>query len=181
MRSWRGVVAALEVTCTAAGPGLERVGVRVSNTTPWRGGTREEAQLRALCSAHVVLRVAGGRFVSATDPPERHAEAAAACRQEGLWPILAGPEGSADTILAAPIILEDHPRIAPESPGDLFDGGEIDQMLTLNILSLTDEEKAEMRDSDPRAREILDRTEALTDEEILRLNGAIREFSEVRR
>jgi hypothetical protein len=118
--------------------------------------------------------------VSATDPPARLAEAAGACRHEGLWPVLVGAPGSTDTMLAAPIILEDHPRIAPESPGDLFDGGEIDQMLTLNILSLTDEERAEMRDSDPRAREILDRTEALTEEEIMRLNGAIREFGVVR-
>ena len=66
--------------------------------------------------------------------------------------------------------------IAPESPGDLFDGGEIDQLLILNILSLTEEEKAEMRATDPRAREILERTEALTPEELMRLHGTIREF-----
>jgi hypothetical protein len=84
------------------------------------------------------------------------------------------------TVLCSPIILEDHPRIAPESPGDLFDGGEIDQMLVLNILSLTDEEKAEMRDSDPKAREILERTEALTQDELMRLHGAIREFGMAR-
>ena len=83
-------------------------------------------------------------------------------------------------MLASPIILEDHPRIAPESPGDLFDGGEIDQMLVLNILSLTDEEKAEMRDCDPRAREILERTEALTEDELMRLHGTIREFGSTR-
>jgi hypothetical protein len=83
-------------------------------------------------------------------------------------------------MLASPIILEDHPRIAPESPGDLFDGGEIDQMLVLNILTLTDEEKAEMRDSDPRAREILERTEALSEEELMRLHGAVREFGMAR-
>jgi hypothetical protein len=79
-------------------------------------------------------------------------------------------------MLASPIILEDHPRVAPESPGDLFDGGEIDQMLVLNILALTDEEKEEMRASDPKAREILERTEALTPEELMRLNGAIRDL-----
>ena len=83
-------------------------------------------------------------------------------------------------MLSSPIILEDHPRIAPESPGDLFDGGEIDQMLVLNILSLTDEEKAEMRDSDPRTREILERTEALTPEQLLNLHGAVREFGMAR-
>ena len=83
-----------------------------------------------------------------------------------------GEPGSRDTLLCSPIILEDHPRIAPESPGDLFDGGEIDALLTLNILGLTDEEKAEMRDTDRRAREILERTEALSEDELIRLLAA---------
>ena len=83
-------------------------------------------------------------------------------------------------MLASPIILSDHPEIAPESPGDLFDSGEIDQMLVLNILAMTDEERRDMRDSDPRAREILERTEALSDEQIMRLNGVVREFGLVR-
>ena len=77
-------------------------------------------------------------------------------------------------MLSSPIILDDFPQIAPESPGDLFDGGEIDQMLVLNILALTDSEKAEMRETDPRAREILERTEALTPEQLMRLHGTLR-------
>jgi hypothetical protein len=84
-------------------------------------------------------------------------------------------------MLASPIILEDHPKIAPESPGDLFDGGEIDQLLVLNILSLTDEEKAEMRAADPRTREILERTERLSSEELMRLHGRLTDLSRVPR
>jgi hypothetical protein len=125
-----------------------------------------------------VLRAAAGEFISQTDPPQRLRAAVAACRNEGAWPVLV--DAANRTVLASAIILEDHPRIAPESPGDLFDGGEIDQMLVLNILSLTDAEKAEMRDSDPRAREILERTEALTEDELMRLHGAIREFGMAR-
>ncbi|MEJ7716423.1 MAG: hypothetical protein WKF31_00085 [Thermoleophilaceae bacterium] len=53
-------------------------------------------------------------------------------------------------------------------------------MLVLNILSLTDEEKEEMRASDPKTREILERTEALSNDEIMGLHGAIREFQAVR-
>jgi hypothetical protein len=87
-----------------------------------------------------------------------------------------GEEDDRSTLLCSPIILSDYPEIAPESPGDLFDGGEIDQLLILNILSLTDAEKAEMRASDPRAREILDRTEALSPQELMNLHGAIREW-----
>lgn len=157
-----------------------RVTVRVANTTPWRGGSREQAVERTFCSTHAVLHAERGEFVSLTDPPEELGAAAEACRNDGVWPVLVGEPDDRTTLLASPIILEDHPRIAPESPGDLFDGGEIDQLLTLNILSLTDAEKAEMRASDPRAREILDRTEALSEEELMRLHGTIRDFRQVR-
>jgi hypothetical protein len=122
-------------------------------------------------AAHGLLRAADGALVSLTDPPERLREAAEACQNVGVWPILVGEPGSADTMLCSPIILEDHPQIAPESPGDLYDGGEIDGLLTLSIMSLTDEEKAEIRDGDPRARAILERTESLTRDQLMTLYG----------
>src|SRR5690606_15883218 len=121
----------------------------------------EAALEHALCSTHVVLHAPGGAFASLADPPQELAAAARDCVNEGLWPVLVGGTGTAgraETVLASPIILEDHPLIAPESPGDLFDGGEIDELLILSILGLTDAERAEMRDSDPRARQILERT-----------------------
>jgi hypothetical protein len=122
-------------------------------------------------AAHAMLRTPRGAFVSLTDPPERLRAAAEACDNVGVWPILVGEPGTADTMLCSPIILEDHPRIAPESPGDLYDGGEIDGLLTLSIMSLTDEEKAEIRAGDPRGRAILERTESLTREQLGRLHG----------
>jgi hypothetical protein len=170
VRSWEALTGEVTVASAPVAAGVARVAVEVANTTPWEGDDREAALRRAFCSTHAVLRTRSGRFVSQADPPERLREAAAACRNDGVWPVLVAD----DVMLASPIILEDHPQIAPESPGDLFDGGEIDQMLVLNILSLTDREKAEMRDSDPRTREILERTEALTPDELMRLHGAIR-------
>jgi hypothetical protein len=163
VRSWEELRARVEAELETLRPGLRRLTVRVEHE---RG-----AEMR---SPHVIAR--GGAFVSQTDPPPSLRAEAEACVNSGVWPVLAGEEGDRSTILASPIILPDHPQIAPESPGDLFDAGEIDQMLVLNILSLTDEEKREMRDSDPRAREILERTEALSEEELMRLHGAIREF-----
>jgi hypothetical protein len=175
IRSWEALEGVVEVRAETQAPGLTRVVVEVVNRTPWdEGGDREEALRRTFCSTHTVLRARRGGFVSLTDPPELLRAAAAACRNEGCWPVLVGEPGTRDTLLSSPIILEDHPRIAAESPGDLFDGGEIDGLLVLNILSLTDDEKAEMRDSDPRAREILERTERLTPEQLLRLHGAMR-------
>ena len=180
VRSWQPLRGAVEVGAERIAVGLMRVSVEILNTTPLEATGREDALRRTLCSTHTVLHATGGTFVSLTDPPAALRDAAEACRNEGTWPVLVGEPGARDTLLSSPIILDDHPRIAPESPGDLFDGGEIDALLTLNILSLTDEEKAEMRDTDPRVREILERTEALSADELLRPHGAIRDFRVVR-
>jgi hypothetical protein len=171
VRSWQGLEGSVDAGAEPV-EGAHRFTVRVSNTTPFEQGTRDQALAQTLCSCHVVLRARDGEFISATEPPP----GAPSCENEGVWPVLVGEPGDRSTVLASPIILEDYPRVAPESPGDLFDGGEIDQMLVLNILALTDEEKEEMRASDPKAREILERTEALTQEELMRLHGTIRDL-----
>ncbi len=179
-RSWRRLEGELTVAREVVRPGLSRLTVRISNTTAWTGRTRDEALRQTLCSTHAVLCTQDGAWISLTDPPEALRREAEACENSGVWPILVGEQGDNSTMLASPIILSDHPEIAAESPGNLFDSGEIDQMLVLNILAMTDEERRDMRDSDPRAREILERTEALSNKEIMRLHGAVRELGLVR-
>lgn len=176
VRAWRALRGEVQVRATRLRPGIHRVRVRVVNATPWAGGDREDAQRQAFVSAHVVLSAEGGAFVSLTDPPEALRADTEGCRNVGLWPVLVGEPGQRDTVLGSPIILPDHPRVAPESPGDLFDGTEIDQLLVLNVLALTDEEKAEVRATDPRARQILDRCESLSPGERARLHGAVRGY-----
>jgi len=149
----------------------------VENTNPVvlpAGTTRETASLHALVAAHVITCVSDGEFISLTDPPEKLVQTAARCSNFGVWPVLAGPHGSHSCMLAAPIILPDYPEIAPESAGDLFDGTEIDEILTLRILTMTDAEKEEMRKGDERGRRLLERTEALSADELVRLHGALR-------
>jgi hypothetical protein len=121
-----------------------------------------------------MLRVEGGRFVSLADPPADWQAYAEQCQNVGAWPVLVGDPGRRDLVLASPIILSDYPTVAPESPGDLFDGTEIDEILTLRILTLGDSEKDEARHADDRARRLLDRTEALSRDEILALHGTLR-------
>jgi hypothetical protein len=173
-RRWRPLRGSLEVASEEVGGDVHRLTVRIRNETPWTGSDREDALRQTFCSTHAVLRARSGEFVSLTDPPAELADAAAACRNTGCWPVLVGEEGDRATMLCSPIILPDYPQVAPESPGDLFDGGEIDQLLVLNILALTDEEKRAMRESDPRAREILERTEHLSEAQLMRLHGARR-------
>jgi hydrogenase maturation protease len=166
-----------ELAAVEIAEGLYRVTVRVVNRTPLAEEdcrSRDEAALRALASTHLILGVQQGAFVSLLDPPGCCREAAAACLNIGLWPVLVGAEGERDTMLASPIILYDYPQVAPESPGDFFDGTEIDEMLTLRVLTLTDEEKQAMAAVDERAGALLARTEALAREQMLGLHGTVR-------
>jgi hypothetical protein len=180
VRGWRTLCGTVEVAAEFLGEGTFRVTVRITNTTPWEGEDRESTLKKTFVSTHTALEVEGGEFVSMTDPPEELRDFAEGCENLKTWPVLVGEEGDRSKMLSSPIILSDYPQIAPESPGDLFDGGEIDQLLILNIMSLTDEEKEEMRASDPRAREILERCESLSPEELMNLHGAIREFRVLR-
>jgi len=161
---------------------LFKITTRVLNLTPPADAPdagRDEALKRSLVSAHTILCARGGEFISLLDPPESLRDVAGSCRNIGTYPVLVGAEGERDTILSAPIILYDYPQIAPESAGDLFDGTEIDELLTLRILTLTDEEKREMRDVDEHARRILERTEAMSAEQLMKLHGAARDLRRV--
>ena len=154
--------------------GLYKLTLHIQNLAPVQPSTREDALAHSMLSTHAILTVRGGAFVSLLDPPAEYQDAARQCRNQGLFPVLAGNAGERDTLLASPIILYDYPQVAPESPGDLFDATEIDEILTLRILTLSDAEKSEIRAGDRRAREILDRAESLPPEHLLKLHGALR-------
>jgi hydrogenase maturation protease len=157
--------------------GLFKLTVRIANATPGTnaiGNQGNAIMLHSLISTHTILQVRHGAFISLLDPPETMREAAQQCTNIHTWPVLAGNEGDYDAVLSSPIILYDYPQIAPESPGSLFDGTEIDEILTLRIMTLTEEEKAAMRQEDERVREILERTEHLTPEDLMKLHGTIR-------
>ncbi len=153
-----------------------RLRVRVENRTaaepvPER---REDALPSALVAAHVILRASGGEFISMTDPPMWAKAAVAECENVGGWPVLADPEGGREVMLSAPIILYDHPELAPESPGELYDGTEIDEILTLRTLALSDAEKIEARATDPRAAALIDRVESMDAQTLAGLHGTMR-------
>lgn len=179
-RKQESVQGVVEVKAFPVMEGVFRLQVRVKNLTRFDDmgakNSRDSALMRSLVSAHVVLSVADGEFVSLLEPPEDLREVAASCQNVGVWPVLVGAEGQRDTLLASPIILYDYPQIAPESPGDLFDGTEIDEILALRILTMTDDEKQEMRQTDERARKMLERTEALPMEQLAKLHGTLREL-----
>jgi hypothetical protein len=165
----------VEVDAEPSKNGVAKITVSIKNSTPVEPSqTRADALLYSFISTHTMLNVEGGQFVSLIDPPENLKCLTAECRNVGTWPVLVGEEGERETMLSSPIILYDYPQIAPESPGSLFDGTEIDEILSLRILTMTDEEKREMRQSDARAREILERTESMPPEQFMKLHGVLR-------
>jgi hypothetical protein len=151
-----------------------QVGVENRTAAEPAPAVRDDALPTALVAAHVIVTVAGGAFISMTDPPEWAKPAVAECQNNGCWPVLADPDGGRQVMLASPIILYDHPELAPESPGELYDGTEIDEILTLRTLALSDEEKFEARATDPRAAALIDRVESMDAPTMERLHGTIR-------
>jgi hydrogenase maturation protease len=177
VRKRQAIEGSIEVEARHAADGLFKITARILNLTPMEEATeasRDEALMSALVSTHTILSVRDGQFVSLLDPPDEFRQIVASCNNVGTWPVLVGEEGDRDVMLSSPIILYDYPQIAPESSGDLFDGTEIDEILTLRIMTMTDEEKREMRSVDERARKILERTETLPAEQLMKMHGAVR-------
>ena len=182
VRTKEPLAAELDVIADSLSNGLHKITVRVSNATAIKNqdasretiANRDLALKQSLLSAHTILSIDGGEFVSLIDPPASLKEIVAACKNVGTWPVLAGEAGQRDGMLSSPIILYDYPQIAPESPGDLFDGTEIDEILALRILTLSENEKQEMRHADERSRQILERTESMPVEHFMKLHGVLR-------
>jgi len=180
IRSWDNLMGQVEISATPVEPVAFRLSAKIINTAPGEDKGRDAALRQTFISTHMALRVADGAFVSMTDPPEEWQALAQSCTNIKTWPVLVGAEGERHLMLSSPIILSDYPEIAPESASDLFDGTEIDQLLLLNVLTMTDEEKDEMRATDPRARAILERSESLNADDFMQLHGRISESQMLR-
>ncbi len=144
--------------------GRWRVSSCVHNTTAVDPAVDRAAALRrSLISTHIVVRISEGRFVSPLESD--------GCESVNTWPVLATPED--DAVLGAAIVLPDHPQLAPESRGNLFDNTEIEEALLLHVQALSDDERAAVADQDPAVREMLARAEAATPDDLLRLHGRV--------
>jgi hypothetical protein len=157
--------------------GLWKLRVRIENHTPFANAAetdRGAAMRHALVGCHTLLGITCGAFVSLIDPGLLAHAAAQSCSNLHTWPVLVGSAGERETMLSSPIILEDYPTIAPESQGDFYDAAEIDELLTLRVMTLTEEEKREASASDERARRIIERCDNTPPEMFERLHGAIR-------
>jgi hypothetical protein len=175
VRSRQRIDGLVRVEARRPDPGrpLVSVAITVANVSPWRGngGHRNDAMGQSLIAVHTMLAVDDGIFVSLLDPPDDARAAAATCRSDGAYPVLIGDD---DVVLSSPIILYDHPEVAEQSPGDLYDSLEIDEILALRVMTLTEEEKSEARGTDPRAAAIIDRCDDMSAETLGLLHGQMR-------
>lgn len=172
VRTRRALRAQLEIT-REYDDGLMRLSMAVHNTAA-PAGDKDEAIALSLIGTHLVAEVTDGDFVSLLEPPASADSAVARCRHHRCFPVLAGPPGDKALMLVSPIILYDHPEIAEQSDGALYDSTEIDEILTLRIMTMTDEEKAAARATDPLAAGIIDRCDSMSPEAMLNLHGVLR-------
>ncbi len=141
----------------------------VHNTAEVASGLDRAAALHdSLISTHVVVEIDSGRFIS---PLEAGRESV------NIWPVLATETD--DAVLGAAIVLPDHPQIAPESHGNLFDNTEIEEALVLHVHALSDSEREQAASQDPVVRAMLERTLAVTPEQIIGLHSGLRPGPEV--
>ncbi|HEX3799488.1 MAG TPA: hypothetical protein VH413_12385 [Verrucomicrobiae bacterium] len=177
-RRLEAVSGVIEIAAAPLPGGILKISVRICNLTPMSAPDCESQDaviMRTFASTHAVLHAIGGEFISLLEPPDEFADAAAACKNTGVWPVLVGDKQKAerDTLLSSPIILYDYPEIAAASKGSFFDGTEIDEILTLRVMTMTDAEKLEMRQVDEFARGILERSESATAEDFLKMHGVM--------
>ena len=158
---------------------LCRVSVRVSNVGDG-AVDKNDSIARSMIGTHLIAELEGGQFVSLLEPPPAAADAVSRCSQHRCFPVLAGPPGTRDLLLISPIILYDHPEVAEQSDTALYDCTEIDEILTLRVMTMTDEEKAQARATDPRAARIIDQCDAMSPEAMARLHGVLRDPHEIR-
>ena len=173
---------ALEIRAELVSEKLARISLSLCNTsqTPRQFSNRDEALRQALIAAHAVILISNGEFISLLNPPESLRDAVAGCRHTGVFPVLAGDPADGTAMLLSPIILYDYPQIAPESRGDFFDSSEIDELLTLRVITLSEAEKQEIERAHPRAREVLQRAESTTPKEALKMHGVFRDVHGVK-
>jgi hypothetical protein len=168
---------AVECEHLTTAPKLEKVRVRVENSSEVVPGERSSALRTAFVSTHTLLHVTNGRFLSVLDPPEGLAEASGALRNLHTWPVLVGDQSvdpqRSQLVLSSPIILYDFPAVAPQSEADTCDSLEIDELMMLSVRSLSDAERAEAKATDPRAKAIVERAERFDADELSRLHGTL--------
>jgi hypothetical protein len=144
------------------------VRVCVHNTTEVPDGLgRADALGSSLISTQVVVRAAGGRFLSPLE---------SGCESINTYPVLATRDD--DAVLGTAIILPDHPQLAEASRGSLFDATEIEEALLLHVQTLTDSERSAIAAGDPKVAAMIERAASASPEDILRLHGLMQPAAE---
>ena len=105
--------------------------LRIENRTPCEDGLSRAGHWPARCSPPI-------RCCASTEGASPH-RSSGPCGGANTFPVLAAADDSA--VVGAAIVLPDHPQIAPESQGGLFDSTEIEEALLLHVRALSDAER----------------------------------------
>ena len=136
--------------------------------------TREQVLQFSFVSTHTIFQAENARFISQLEPPHEFVELTKSLQNIGVFPVLIGDKFKQNNVLASPIILYDFPEASEKSFDNFFDGLEIDELMILNIMALTDEEKRQIAETDERTRQIIEKINSATPEDLLRLHASLR-------
>jgi len=132
--------------------------------------SRKEILPFSFVSTHTIFEIENGEFISIIEPPEEFQKYSQTLENINCFPVLVGDK-KRNSILSAPIILYDFPEAAESSFDNFFDGLEIDELMVMNILALTDKEKEEIKKTDDKTRKILEKIENASAEDLLKLHA----------
>lgn len=152
---------------------LFKIRIVLQNLTDKKTANVDEIQTISFLSVHTILRVSNGEFLSLLEPPENFERIARNCANIGVFPVLVGDKIERNQMLSSPIILYDFPEIAANSFADFFDGTEIDELMFLSILALTDEEKKAIKNVDEKMRRMMEKIESASPEDLLKLHSVM--------
>ncbi|MDP9228643.1 MAG: hypothetical protein M3M99_06255 [Actinomycetota bacterium] len=171
----------LEMSGELLGPDVARVKLGAHNTTDWPPAgadepTRNEALVHSMLSVHPLLEVEDGRFVSPLEREGEIGDHVEASETVNTYPVLAADDSTA--VLGTAIILPDNPQLAPETIGTMFDNTEIEEALVLHVQTLSDDEREDIAEGDPKVREMIERADKVTPEQLEHLHGRLTYYEE---
>ncbi len=117
LRKWEQIEGAIEVKTDDLGQGLFKIRARVFNTASLDDPThtnRDRALMRSLVSAHTILSVEGGEFISLLDPPDETARCGGTMPKRGN---LAGTRRRTRTARCHAFVADHSLRLPPNRTG----------------------------------------------------------------
>ena len=171
--NFRKIHGEIKTFATRIHKNLFKISLVLINKTESENSSENQILPSSFISAHSILQIGKGKFISLRETQKEFESPAGTCKNIGVFPVLAGEKNKQNSVLSSPIILYDFPEVSENSFADFFDGTEIDELMVLSILALSDAEQEEIRKTDEKAAKILDKLDKIDARDLLKLHASM--------